>query len=83
MPRWEPIESFEESEDIIGRFWDRVNSGGRDFRKMQLFKAGEVFVPVGPPRTPCLMCQNCSQTSIRTQTEARRHDIRTFQVHAI
>ena len=77
------MESFEESEGIIERFWDRVNSGGRDFRNMRLFKVGEVFAPVGPPRTSCLMCQTCSQTPVRTQTEARRRDTRTVQVHSV
>ncbi|KAK2466850.1 hypothetical protein APHAL10511_001108 [Amanita phalloides] len=47
---WEPIESFEGSEGIIERFWERTNSGGRDFRNMSLFKAGDVFLPMGPPR---------------------------------
>ncbi|KAF8636614.1 hypothetical protein AX17_003424 [Amanita inopinata Kibby_2008] len=47
---WEPIESFEGSEGIIDRFWERANSGGRDYRDMNIFKAGEMFIPTGPPR---------------------------------
>ncbi|KAF8623471.1 hypothetical protein AX15_006255 [Amanita polypyramis BW_CC] len=47
---WEPVESFEGSEGIIERFWERANSEGRNFRDLSQFKAGEVFVPMGPPR---------------------------------
>lgn len=48
--RWEPIESFEGSEGIIDKFWDRVNSRGRDYHDLNAFEAGDAFVPVGPPR---------------------------------
>ncbi|GLB34874.1 hypothetical protein LshimejAT787_0204390 [Lyophyllum shimeji] len=47
---WEPAESFEGSEHILERFWQRANAGGRDYRDMSVFKAGEEFVPTGPPR---------------------------------
>ncbi|KIL69825.1 hypothetical protein M378DRAFT_68823, partial [Amanita muscaria Koide BX008] len=47
---WEPIESFDESEEVIEAFWERVNSGGRDFRDISKFKLGEIFVQTGPPR---------------------------------
>jgi hypothetical protein len=40
---WEPVESFEGSEDLINHFWERANVGG--------FKAGEEFLPTGPPST--------------------------------
>ncbi|KAH0583783.1 hypothetical protein H2248_009386 [Termitomyces sp. 'cryptogamus'] len=47
---WEPQESFVGSEHIIEQFWERANSGGRDYRDMGLFKVGEEFVLTGPPR---------------------------------
>ncbi|KAF8077868.1 hypothetical protein FPV67DRAFT_1463251 [Lyophyllum atratum] len=47
---WEPAESFIGSEHIVDRFWERANAGGRDYRDMSLFKAGEEFLPMGPPR---------------------------------
>lgn len=47
---WEPVESFEGSEDIIETFWGRANTGGRDYHNIRAFKAGEEFLPVGPPR---------------------------------
>lgn len=52
---WEPAESFEGSEEIINRFWERANVGGRDYRDMGLFKAGEEFLLTGPPRTHLLL----------------------------
>jgi hypothetical protein len=48
---WEPVESFEGSEDLINHFWERANVGGRDYRDMSVFKAGEEFLPTGPPST--------------------------------
>ncbi|KAG5647235.1 hypothetical protein DXG03_000770 [Asterophora parasitica] len=47
---WEPAESFADSEQIIERFWERSNVGDRDYRDFNLFKAGEEFLIVGPPR---------------------------------
>ncbi|KAG6866985.1 hypothetical protein C0991_003901 [Blastosporella zonata] len=47
---WEPVASFVGSEDMIEQFWQRANSGGRDYRVLSLFKAGEEFVLTGPPR---------------------------------
>ncbi|KAF9013901.1 hypothetical protein BDQ17DRAFT_1341700 [Cyathus striatus] len=47
---WEPQESFSGSEDIIERFWERANTEGRDYRDVSVFKAGEEFLPLGPPR---------------------------------
>ncbi|KAG6874219.1 hypothetical protein C0995_003765 [Termitomyces sp. Mi166 len=46
---WEPKESFVGSEHIIEQFWQRANSGGRDYRDMSLFEVGEEFVLTGPP----------------------------------
>ena len=47
---WEPIESFNGSEHIVKTFWERTNTHGRDIRDLTLFQAGEVFLPLGPPR---------------------------------
>lgn len=44
------MESFDGSEHILERFWERANVGGRDYKTMSLFKAGEKFMPTGPPR---------------------------------
>lgn len=49
---WEPIESFQGSEHMISAFWERANIGGRNVNDMTQFKAGEVFIPVGPPPSP-------------------------------
>jgi hypothetical protein len=34
----------------LSHFLGRINTGGRDFRDLTLFKAGEKFLPVGPPK---------------------------------
>ncbi|KAK7020520.1 Chromodomain Y-like protein 2 [Favolaschia claudopus] len=47
---WEPKSSFKGSEDIIDKFWARVDIGGRDINHLAQFKVGERFMPVGPPR---------------------------------
>ncbi|KAJ7343367.1 hypothetical protein DFH08DRAFT_224658 [Mycena albidolilacea] len=47
---WEPITSFHGSEDVIERFWARIDMKDRDITKLTQFKLGETFVPVGPPR---------------------------------
>ncbi|KAF9464785.1 hypothetical protein BDZ94DRAFT_1255878 [Collybia nuda] len=47
---WEPVESFEGSEDIIDTFWGRAHTGGRDYHNIRAFKVGEEFLPMGPPR---------------------------------
>ncbi|KAF9484733.1 hypothetical protein BDN70DRAFT_872280 [Pholiota conissans] len=47
---WEPYESFAESEQIVEAFWKRCTTHGRDTSDMSLFKAGEEFRPIGPPR---------------------------------
>ncbi|KAG6814481.1 hypothetical protein H0H92_000006 [Tricholoma furcatifolium] len=47
---WEPIESFSGSEQMVEQFWERANVGGRDYRNMTLFKAGEEIILTGPPR---------------------------------
>lgn len=54
--RWEPVASFEGSEDIIETFWGRANAGGRDHHDIRAFKVGEEFMPVGPPRMLILIC---------------------------
>ena len=70
---WEPAESFEGSEDIINRFWERANLGGRDHHDMSLFEAGEEFLPTGPPRTllylPLYLCTH--NIFIRTQGKTK------------
>ena len=38
------------SEDIVQRFWERADSGGRDINDLSLFKDGDLFLPLGPPR---------------------------------
>ncbi|KAF7969897.1 hypothetical protein HWV62_25631 [Athelia sp. TMB] len=47
---WEPAESFEGSADVLARFWERVNTDGRDIGNLEVFKPNEVFRPSGPPR---------------------------------
>ncbi|TFK76281.1 hypothetical protein BDN72DRAFT_227683 [Pluteus cervinus] len=47
---WEPIDNFEGSEELIDSFFLRANCGGRDYRNLDSFQAGEEFVPTGPPR---------------------------------
>lgn len=47
---WEPTESFVGSEDIVQKFWERADSGGRDINNLSLFKEGDLFLPLGPPR---------------------------------
>jgi len=47
---WEPIESFNDSEHIVTTFWERTNTNGRDIHDLTLFQAGEMFLPLGPPR---------------------------------
>lgn len=48
---WEPIENMEGSEETVTRFWERINTNGRDHRDLRQFKAGEVFLPIGPPKS--------------------------------
>ncbi|KAF8163375.1 hypothetical protein B0H34DRAFT_695258 [Crassisporium funariophilum] len=48
---WEPIESFDdESIHMVKQFWERAHAGGRDIEDLTLFKPGETFLPLGPPR---------------------------------
>jgi hypothetical protein len=47
---WEPVESFEGSENLIDQFWARADTAGRDTKDLNLFKPGEEFFAVGPPR---------------------------------
>ncbi|KAJ7109475.1 hypothetical protein C8R44DRAFT_288995 [Mycena epipterygia] len=47
---WEPVSSFSGSEEIIAKFWERVDVGDRDIKNMTQFSVGETFIPVGPPR---------------------------------
>ncbi|KAJ6623535.1 hypothetical protein B0H10DRAFT_2431358 [Mycena sp. CBHHK59/15] len=47
---WEPVASFAGSEEILAKFWGRVDVGGRDITNMTLFQIGDTFVPTGPPR---------------------------------
>jgi hypothetical protein len=44
---WEPIESFEESGQIVDDFWSRTNDV-RDIRDLKKFRVGERFLPLGP-----------------------------------
>ncbi|KAF4614526.1 hypothetical protein D9613_003124 [Agrocybe pediades] len=46
----EPPESFAESPHIVRDFWERASTGGRDINDMSLFKPGDRFFPVGPPK---------------------------------
>ncbi|TFK42504.1 hypothetical protein BDQ12DRAFT_732150 [Crucibulum laeve] len=47
---YEPKESFVGSEDILKRFWEGVDTGGRDHENIKLFQLGEVLRRMGPPR---------------------------------
>ncbi|KAJ3568557.1 hypothetical protein NP233_g5625 [Leucocoprinus birnbaumii] len=47
---WEPMENMQGSEETVQYFLQRINTGGRDYRDLKLFKQGEVFLPVGPPK---------------------------------
>ncbi|KAJ2913450.1 hypothetical protein MD484_g6969, partial [Candolleomyces efflorescens] len=46
---WEPIESFEESGQIVDEFWSRTKDE-RDVRDLKKFRVGERFLPLGPPK---------------------------------
>ena len=48
---WEPIDSFNGSENIVSTFWQRANVGGRNVEDLSQFNLGETFRPVGPPST--------------------------------
>lgn len=51
--RWEPFKSFETcGEEIIQRFWDRVDTKGRDVDSIEGWTNGEEVYPMGPPRMP-------------------------------
>lgn len=39
------------SEEAMTHFWERINTSGRNYRDLEQFKAGEVFLPVGPPKS--------------------------------
>ncbi|KAF8478593.1 hypothetical protein DFH94DRAFT_750912 [Russula ochroleuca] len=48
---WEPFKSFENcGENLIERFWDRVDTKGRDLDSIEGWTNGEEIVPIGPPR---------------------------------
>ena len=49
---WEPFRSFENcGEEVIERFWERVDTKGRDVNSIEGWTNGEEVYPVGPPRT--------------------------------
>jgi len=49
---WEPFRSFENcGEEVIDRFWERVDTKGRDVNSIEGWTNGEEIYPVGPPRT--------------------------------
>ena len=49
---WEPFKSFEGSgENIIERFWDCVDTKGRDVNSIEGWTNGEEVFPTGSPRT--------------------------------
>src|SRR5947208_3566918 len=49
---WEPFKSFKScGEEIIERFWERVDTKGRDVSSIEGWTNGEEVYPVGPPRT--------------------------------
>lgn len=51
---WEPSTSFGNgSEHILQRFWDRVDTGGRDINDAALFSKGDELYPQGPPSALC------------------------------
>ncbi|KAK7467215.1 hypothetical protein VKT23_004273 [Stygiomarasmius scandens] len=49
---WETVESFADSEHFVEAFWERAKKSlnGRDIEDMSLFRPGEEFFPIGPPR---------------------------------
>ncbi|KAI9446368.1 hypothetical protein H4582DRAFT_2069720 [Lactarius indigo] len=50
---WEPFKSFENSgEGIVDRFWERVDTKGRDVDSIEGWNNGEEVFPTGPPRMP-------------------------------
>ena len=50
---WEPFKSFEHSgEGIVDRFWERVDTKGRDVDSIEGWTNGEEVFPTGPPRMP-------------------------------
>ncbi|KAF8892514.1 hypothetical protein BD779DRAFT_1509427 [Infundibulicybe gibba] len=67
---WEPIESFEGSEGILERFWERANTGGRDVNNLKLFKNGEEFLLTGPPPPSITIKSNNQGLCERTPEES-------------
>ncbi|KAI9466298.1 hypothetical protein BJY52DRAFT_1241145 [Lactarius psammicola] len=48
---WEPFKSFENSgEGIVERFWERIDTKGRDVDSIEGWTNGEEVFPMGPPR---------------------------------
>jgi hypothetical protein len=48
---WEPFKSFENSgEGLVDRFWERVDTRGRDVDSIEGWTNGEEVFPTGPPR---------------------------------
>ncbi|KAI0306484.1 hypothetical protein B0F90DRAFT_761116 [Multifurca ochricompacta] len=48
---WEPFKSFENSgEEVIKRFWDRIDTKDRDVNSVEGWTNGEEVFPTGPPR---------------------------------
>ncbi|KAJ7097853.1 hypothetical protein B0H15DRAFT_797557 [Mycena belliarum] len=61
---WEPVASFSGSEDILERFWARVDVGNRDIKNMTQFKLGETFFPVGAPRRKSTKMETVAPTPL-------------------
>jgi hypothetical protein len=52
------MENMTGSEETLEHFWKRANTNGRDYQNVKQFSEGEVFMPVGPPKsafTPVLL----------------------------
>ena len=50
---WEPFKSFENSgEGVVERFWERIDTQGRDVDSVEGWTNGEEVFPTGPPRMP-------------------------------
>ncbi|CAK5277651.1 unnamed protein product [Mycena citricolor] len=65
---WEPIGSFDFNSDIIASFWARIDLGGRDMNDLTLFKVGDEFLPMGPPRRK--LKSRASTTTVPVVTES-------------
>jgi len=72
--RWEPFKSFENcGEEIVQKFWDRVDTKGRDVDSIEGWTNGEEVFPMGPPRmSSYFICRRRILPSVEAERTTRR-----------